>query len=135
MTSDKTTGRCLCGAVTYQVSVGDRPMTHCHCWMCRKASGAAFMTWLQCAPDEFRITGGEEAVHRYRSSPDVERSFCRVCGSTLTFFEDSPETWGDDFIYVAAGTLDGDPGARPRQHIFTQQMAPWFPITDDLPRH
>lgn len=33
------------------------------------------------------------------------------------------------------GTLDDDPGIKPSSHIFVGSKAPWFDITDDLPRH
>lgn len=33
------------------------------------------------------------------------------------------------------GSLDGDPGHRPRAHIFVDSKAPWDRITDDLPQH
>jgi hypothetical protein len=36
---------------------------------------------------------------------------------------------------VAAGTLDGDPGVRPREHIFVGSKAPWHEITDALPQY
>jgi hypothetical protein len=33
------------------------------------------------------------------------------------------------------GTLDDDPGIRPRAHQFTDDAAPWEPLPDDgLPR-
>jgi hypothetical protein len=35
---------------------------------------------------------------------------------------------------IPAGTLDNDPGARARYHIFCGAKAPWFEITDDLPQ-
>jgi hypothetical protein len=37
-------------------------------------------------------------------------------------------------INVPAGTLDDDPGLRPQRHIFFDLKAPWFDITDTLPR-
>ena len=38
------TGGCLCGAVRYRATVGPIRAVNCHCGMCRRASGAAFLT-------------------------------------------------------------------------------------------
>ena len=35
---------------------------------------------------------------------------------------------------VVVGTLDSDPGRRPREHIFVGSKAPWHEITDVLPQ-
>jgi hypothetical protein len=69
-------------------------------------------------------------VRGFRSSPPVERTFCDRCGSRLTFgFDGLPEA-----LWVAAGTLDDDPGLRPQAHIFVGSKAVWHEIADDLPR-
>jgi hypothetical protein len=39
-----------------------------------------------------------------------------------------------NWFKIDAGLLDDDPGIRPDRHIFTELMAPWFEITDELPR-
>ena len=35
---------------------------------------------------------------------------------------------------VVLGTVDGDPGARPDEHIFVGSKAPWYEIVDALPQ-
>jgi hypothetical protein len=35
---------------------------------------------------------------------------------------------------VVVGTVDGNPGMRPREHIFVASKAPWYEISDDLPQ-
>jgi hypothetical protein len=37
-------------------------------------------------------------------------------------------------IFVPAGNLEGDPGARPLAHIFAASKASWYEIPDELPR-
>jgi hypothetical protein len=39
-----------------------------------------------------------------------------------------------NWFKIDAGLLDDDPEIRPDRHIFTELMAPWFEITDQLPR-
>lgn len=122
-------GSCLCGAVSYEVAGAFQFIGHCHCSMCRKSHGAAFATWGMVSPDQFRWTSGAEFVEGYPSSPGRERCFCRKCGSPLASTHDGKVT------EVAVGTVDGDPGARPREHIFVGSRAPWYEIADALPQH
>ncbi len=122
-------GSCLCAKIHYEIDGVVSEMTNCHCGMCRKAHGAAFATFLMPGPGGFRWTQGEELVERYASSKELERLFCRVCGSSLAVTE--PASGG---VYVAAGTLDGDPGVRAGSHIFVGSKAPWHEILDELPR-
>ena len=124
-------GSCLCGSVRYEIRGPLGRVTHCHCSMCRKVHGAAFGTYARVNDAEFAWTQGEGDIATYRSSQDVQRTFCRRCGSTLQFIRESrPEGFA-----LAMGTLDDDPGVRPSRHIFVDSKAPWFEIHDELPQH
>lgn len=122
-------GGCLCGAVRYEIGGAFLMAGHCHCSMCRKAHGAAFATWAFFEPGQFRWTSGEEFLTAHASSANTERCFCKVCGSPLV------ATHGGVVGEVVLGSVDGDPGVRPAEHIFVGSKAPWFEITDQLPRH
>jgi hypothetical protein len=124
-------GSCVCGGVRYEVTGEFGKVVNCHCSTCRKATGAAFRTRATVATDSFRWLAGEELVSQYASSPAERRTFCSVCGATLpTFFLERP-----DEIGLPLGTLDDDPGVRPSAHVYVDSKAPWWEITDDLPRH
>lgn len=123
-------GSCLCGAVRYEIDGAIDEIHHCHCSRCRKAHGAAFSTFGRIAAADLRVTNGADAIRRYQSSPPIERAFCGTCGSNLTFSFDALP----DALWIAIGTLDDDPGARPSAHIFATSIAPWHAITDDLPQ-
>jgi hypothetical protein len=124
-------GSCLCGGVRYQVDHGGfGRVVNCHCSMCRKATGAAFRTRASVLPRAFHWLSGEELISRYESSPGETRTFCSVCGATLaTFFGDHANEIG-----LPLGTLDADPGVRASAHVYVDSKAPWFEITDALPR-
>ena len=122
-------GSCLCGAVTYAVTAPFELVGNCHCSRCRKANGAAFVTWGIVRPESFRWTSGEERVRRYESSPGHERCFCERCGSSLASAHHG--VVGE----VVMGTVEDDAGAAPREHIFVGSKAPWHRITDALPQH
>ena len=97
--------------------------------MCRKQHGAAFATYIGVKASDFRWVKGEELVTAYQSSPALQRGFCRICGSNLPVPGASEE-----MLFIPAGTLDDDPGARPAAHIFVASKAPWVEINDDLPQ-
>ena len=80
-------------------------------------------------PDQFRWTSGAEFVARYESSPANERCFCRKCGSPLAISTSGKIT------EVVLGTVDGDPGVRPGEHIFVSSKAPLYEIVDALPQY
>ena len=125
------TGGCLCGSVRYEIRGALKKLVHCHCSMCRKAHGAAFGSYVVLSARDFEMVCGKGDIEAYESSPGVQRTFCRRCGSTLQF----RSAKRPDSVELAAGTLDDDPGVKPAYHIFVGSKAPWFEITDGLPQH
>lgn len=128
----KLEGGCLCGAVRYALT-SEPVWTHnCHCQRCRKIRGTAFAANLFVPLDGFRFTQGDESVVSYKL-PDAERFthvFCRACGSSLPFRNEAR-----GLAVVPMGSLDEDPGLKPKAHIYVGSKAPWFEITDSLPQH
>lgn len=122
------TGGCLCGAVRYRATRDPIRAVSCHCGMCRRISGAAFLTHVHFPIAAFTWTGDEPT--RYRSSAEAERGFCERCGSTLTMHE----TVLDDRVQVTLGSLDRPEDVRPDDHVWTESQLPWLRIDDDLPR-
>ena len=53
-------GSCACGRIRYEIR-GELlgPVTYCHCWRCRKHSGASFGTTSGVKASELRIMAGE----------------------------------------------------------------------------
>jgi hypothetical protein len=75
-------GHCLCGAVTVTGTPKRPHVEACHCAMCRRWGGGAFVG-IQCGED-VRFTG-EEHIVRYASSDWAERGFCGKCGTNLFY--------------------------------------------------
>jgi len=103
-------------------------MSHCHCSRCRKQHGTLYGTTLGADAKNFRWLSGEQDIVHYRSSPTFERPFCARCGS------DVPSIVGEKVV-VPAGALRGDPGMRPREHLFVGSKSPVCDIDDDLPQY
>jgi hypothetical protein len=124
-------GSCLCAGVSYEINGPLEDVRNCHCSICRKAHSAAFRSRASVRSRDFRWTAGENLIAWYESSPGTHRGFCSRCGSPLlSRFDARPEVYG-----LPLGCLDADPGVRPAMHIYVASKAPWFEITDSLPRH
>jgi len=120
------TGRCLCGAVHFEIDGALGRITVCHCSLCRRSSGSAFLPAAAVSAAHFRITSGGRLLSAYESSPQYERVFCSRCGSQLFGrHADHPIVW------VRLGSLDQDPGSRPALHFMTGSKAPWYTIADN----
>lgn len=124
-------GRCLCGAVQYEVDAFSSKMGHCHCAMCRKFHGAAFATYGSAGSSDFRWLQGEDDLQAYTADNGTTRRFCRHCGSSMTF---SSASSPDDVVEIALGTLDSNLDLSPDAHIFVGSKANWTEILDDLPQ-
>lgn len=123
------TGRCNCGAVTFEVT-GDLPGPDaCHCTICRKSSGH-YAAGTDVKRDAVTIQGGDN-ITWYRSSEKVRRGFCKTCGANLFF---DPLT-GADWIGIMMGLFDQPTNTRLAIHIFTRDKGDYYDITDPLPQN
>lgn len=122
-------GGCLCGAVRYEADVEPGRTTHCHCVHCRRSSGAPLVTWTQVPTDRFRWVAGEPG--RYASRAGVERTFCRGCGTQLTFVDSED----DNILDITAGSLDDPDRLQPEDHVWCDRRIRWMPDADGLPRY
>ncbi len=125
------TGRCECGKVQYQVLGEITDYSHCHCSICRRIHGAAFVSWGGVARDKFAYVSGEDNLRTYSFSENADSLFCENCSSTI-LVDYKPEA---HMLYITMGTVDGDVDCPSAYHAFVGSKAPWFEITDDLPQH
>jgi hypothetical protein len=131
MAEPALTGRCGCGAVTFEIGEPLADALYCHCTRCRHRSGTAAPASAVAVPGSVRVTGGEERLRGWMPEGGLEKVFCGDCGSAL--FGRHRET--GEVTIVRMGAIDGDPGVRPSYHQFVAYAAPWEPIPDDgLPR-
>ena len=138
----KIRGSCLCGGVRYEITGPLIGPANCHCTMCRKQHGAAFRSRARVQPTDFRWVQGEDLVKFYESSPGSRRGFCSVCGSPMINRISTNAVTGGfnpagatEMIGIQLSSLDDDPGVSPELHVFVDNKAPWFTITDDLPQY
>jgi hypothetical protein len=124
-------GSCLCGDVAYEVSTPLKAVHNCHCSRCRKARAAAYTTNGFTAMDGVRFVRGENNLRAFKlpSAKSFTQVFCARCGSGM------PRRNPDRGIAnIPFGSLDDDPRRGADDHIFVGSKAPWYAITDQLPR-
>ena len=130
MTTDIYAGSCLCGKVCFQVTAPSLWSSHCHCTLCQRAHGAAFVTWVGAASERFALTAGEDDLRWYESTPGAQRGFCRQCGSTLFF---QSERWPGE-MHIVRSNFDGEIDIEPQVHASWETHAGWLDNSDSIPR-
>ncbi len=131
MSEKKIKGSCLCGAVSFSVTPPLKLFQYCHCSLCRKVSGSAHAANIFVKPEQLTWDSGADYVQRYEV-PDVKyyaTGFCKRCGSPLPW-----QTKDGRSVLVPAGSLNEDPGLKPKQNIFWESRAPWHIETGELPK-
>lgn len=115
-------GRCLCGAVKVRATPLRRHVEACHCTMCRRWNGIAFVG-VMCG--EVAIEG-EDHVTRYRSSDWAERGFCNICGSALFYHYLPLGTYG-----FTAGLFPDDALLPLAEEIFIEEKPDYYAFAGD----
>jgi hypothetical protein len=127
----RATGRCLCGAVRYEVRGELRDVLLCHCVECRRWGGYVG-AFTSVRVEHFAIA--DDRTLRWIASPGSDRharrGFCVECGSSL-FWQPAD----GDRINIAVGTLDRPTGLRIAGHWYTHQAGDYDELpADGLPR-
>lgn len=129
-TGNSVSGACLCGTIRFSVKLPTLGCAHCHCTMCQRNHGAAFVTWFTVPPAALTIDAGAEELVRWASSADGSRSFCRRCGSSLFCSNAShPER-----VEIPLAAMSGPIDRAPQVHIFWDSHVTWTATADSLPR-
>jgi hypothetical protein len=120
-------GGCICGAVRYEAQGRPTNTMVCHCRTCRRASASPVVAWITFPAERFRIVKGEPAS--FHSSVPVTRTFCRDCGTPLTYrHADSRDT-----VDVTTCSLDDADAFPPTHHSWLAHDLDWVRFGDGLP--
>jgi hypothetical protein len=118
-------GGCQCGHTRYRArGLRDRASI-CYCRMCQKASGGPFMAFVRFPADQVEWL---TAPSVFASSNRVERGFCALCGTPLSY-----RHLGGPYISLTLHSLD-DPASVQPEMAFSAAAAPqWCLALADLP--
>jgi hypothetical protein len=123
------TGRCLCGAVRFEVSGPLVGVTLCHCVECRRWHGhVCAMTAAHQDRLRFVTNQGLRWIDSPESDAHARRGFCVECGSSL--FWDAPDR---DTISISAGTLDPPTGLRVEDQMYVADASDYYEVDPTLP--
>jgi hypothetical protein len=120
------TGRCLCGAVRFELTEPPADAGYCHCTRCQRRTGGGSSAQARIAGSTFRLLAGEEHVQFWKPPDGFAKCFCRECGAHLFSRSDD-----GSHMSIRLSAFDEDPGVRPQWRAFTNYAAAWEPIPDD----
>ncbi len=112
-------GSCLCGGVSFELTDEPVAVSHCHCKMCRKQHGAAFVF----KRDALHYITGEENLSSYNSSADVVRTFCKVCGSNIEWRRGEKYA---EWVSIAVASFDTEFKAERIEDIYLESRVCWL---------
>ncbi len=115
------TGRCLCGAIQYEIEAEPGASRVCWCSDCQRISsnGTVNAVFPSAA---IKVNGAPAQYEKVADSGNtVTRRFCGTCGSQL--FSDSTGRAG--FTVVRIGTLNDPSAVRPQANIWSASAPRW----------
>ena len=122
------TGRCLCGAVQFELSNPPVRSLMCHCASCRRATGGLHVLWA--VVNLVDLQWLTLAPHLFNSSSHVQRGFCATCGTSLTYQNaNEPET-----IDITVASFDHPENFPPQADIWTSDRLIWEKDHDSRPQ-
>jgi hypothetical protein len=124
-----SSGRCLCGAVSFVVTGPLRDVLNCHCHRCRRFTGH-HMAATQAQADDVVIDDPDARLRWYDPVPEAAYGFCGQCGSSLFWHSSS----APDRISICAGTLAPPTGLRTVAAWWTSEASDYHARVP-LPEH
>lgn len=119
----------MCGEVRFRVVGEPASVPYCHCGDCRRWSGAPVSLFAAYPAERFETLRGEAGI--CQSSPGVRRSFCGLCGTSLSYKDERLP--GE--VYLLVGSFDEPDRFRPTGHGWFSRGYAGMEISDDLPRY
>lgn len=120
------TGRCLCGAVTFELGEVIATVV-CHCDHCQRQSGSAFSVNLVAHESQLVIHGELKTYEETGELNDnvyVRRRFCGACGSPIV----SEIALSEGIVAVKAGTIDDKSTVNPTVEAWCVDRQPWVSL-------
>ena len=113
-------GVCFCGLVRYSFNFGEYPSANCYCSICRRTSGAPFVSWLAIPVNLFKYLNSKPK--KIKSSSHGNRFFCEECGTPIacTLEEDQKN------INITIASLDNPEEFVPKDDIYLEDMLDWL---------
>lgn len=118
----RITGRCHCGAITYEAEVDPEDVSICHCTDCQQLTGTAYRVSVFARREDFRlVTGMPKAYPKRGDSGAISTQFfCSDCGSPIYLTGEDRE-----FVGIRLGCVDQRRMLPPKKQIWCRSALPW----------
>ncbi len=124
-------GSCLCGAIQVELNGGITDIIHCHCSLCRKASGTAYATNGFVNADDLQVIDCEGQLGFYEKVEGKKRHFCKKCATPIySSNSEKPAKYR-----IRLGVIDSEISERPISHNFVTSKANWEEFDACLPHY
>lgn len=124
-------GSCLCGSIQFALDGNVTDIIHCHCSLCRKASGSAYATNGFINAQDLKLTDQNNTLTFYQSSEGKRKYFCKSCGTPIY----SSNILSPERYRLRLGAVDSDISERPISHNFVTSKANWEDLNAELPHY
>jgi hypothetical protein len=128
-------GKCYCGTVTYKMEADPIFVNCCHCRDCQTLSGSAFAVNIMIEAENIQVSSSTKPITKSdgragREAQDAKSMHCPTCGTMLFATHSS---FGDNLVFVRAGTLEEADKITPTAHFFTRSKHPWVILPEGVP--
>jgi hypothetical protein len=122
-TAKPVAGRCLCGAVQFEIDYPARWAWHDHSGASRQAHGAAYATYVGSWRKRFRFTKGMAKITRFEDkATKTARSFCARCGTPLIY----ERARSPHMVNIPRALFLSRTGRQPLYHIGIEEKQEWI---------
>lgn len=133
------TGRCRCGEVKFEITIGPLMTAACHCTGCQRMSGSAYSLTAMIPVDGFSVTEGDTVVGGLKG-PQLHHHFCPSCMTWMFTRIEGVEA----FVNVRPTLLEDPRWFSPFIETMTAEKLDWaitparhrfegFPTMEELP--
>ncbi len=107
-------GKCLCGNVSFKLSINELKVYKCFCSLCQKQTGTESNLGTIIPDDKFEFLSGKESITTWVKDSGYTSSFCKCCGSPVP-----NRLRNRAFYWIPVGLLDVECSGKMVSHIFT----------------
>ncbi len=130
MSDTLTTGKCLCGAVSFTLTGDPVNMAQCHCKDCQRASGTGHMSIAFFKEEQFELKGETSEFGVTADSGNVNtRAFCPTCGSRVFSYNSARA----GIVGVPVGSCDDNSWFTPKAVVYCKDREAWDNTRTDIP--
>lgn len=122
-------GRCACGAFSYEVKGPPVVVAQCHCDECRRISGTGHTIGAMFSLESL-ILNGKIGKFKYISNngSEVTKGFCPSCGSPIF----GMNTQSPNHVTLSLGTMDDAADLAVQVVIYARDKKHWDQLDDSV---